>query len=149
MSAHTYEESKGIARKTIKILAIVTVIEVLIALVGKGYLIPGFVPYEFNIGSFPLGRAIMYLAMIAFSIYKAILVVFEFMHMKYEVKGLMRSVLLPTTLLIWAIIAFFMEGNFWRNSRAGIEMRNKEQIETKLKPIGEVKTIEMEHDAHH
>jgi cytochrome c oxidase subunit IV len=149
MSAHTYEESIGIAKKTIKILAIVTVIEVLIALVGKGYLIPGFVPYEFNIGSFPLGRAIMYLAMIGFSIYKAILVVFEFMHMKYEVKGLMRSVLLPTALLIWAIIAFFMEGNYWRNSRADIEMANKEQVETKLKPIGETKALDMEHDAHH
>ena len=149
MSAHTYEESKGIARKTIIILAIVTVIEVLIALVGKGYLFPGFVPYEYNMGSIPIGRAIMYLAMISFSIYKAILVVFEFMHMKYEVKGLMRSVLLPTALLIWAIIAFFMEGNYWRNSRADIEMANKEQVETKLKPIGEVKPIEMGHDAQH
>ena len=69
--------------------------------------------------------------------------------MKYEVKGLMRSVLLPTALLIWAIIAFFMEGNYWRNSRADIEMANKEQVETKLKPIGETKSLDMEHDAHH
>jgi cytochrome c oxidase subunit IV len=139
MSAHTYEESKGIARKTIIILGIVTIIEVLIALAGKGYLIPGWVPYESTVGGFPLGRAIMYLAMISMSLYKAILVVFEFMHMKYEVKGLMRSVLLPTALLIWAIIAFFMEGNYWKNSRADINKRDTEQVDTKLRPVGDVK----------
>ena len=142
MSAHTYEESKGIARKTIIILGIVTIIEVVVALAGKGYLIPGWVPYEWSVGGFPLGRAIMYLAMITMSLYKAILVVFEFMHMKYEVKGLMRSVLLPTALLIWAIIAFFMEGNYWKNTRADIHKRNTEQVDTKLKPIGDVKVVD-------
>ncbi|MBK8501781.1 MAG: cytochrome C oxidase subunit IV family protein [Saprospiraceae bacterium] len=139
MSAHTYEESKGIALKTIKILGIVTVVEVLIALGGKGYLIPGWEPYESRIGGLPIGAAIMYFAMICLSIYKAILVIFEFMHMKYEVKGLMRSVLLPTALLIWAIIAFFMEGNYWKTSRADVNKRDMEQVDTKLKPLGDVK----------
>ena len=78
----------------------------------------------------------MYLAMISLSIYKAILVIFEFMHMKYEVKGLMRSVLVPTALLIWAIIAFFMEGDYWRDSRNLIADKDQQQIETSIRPVG-------------
>ena len=138
MSAHTYEESKGIARRVIIILGIVTIIEVVIALLGKGYLIPGLVPYDWQIGSFPIGRAVMYIAMISLSLYKAILVIFEFMHMKYEVKGLMRSVLLPTALLIWAIIAFFMEGDYWKDSREMIHDKNMEQVDSKYQPVGEM-----------
>ncbi|NND07070.1 MAG: cytochrome C oxidase subunit IV family protein [Saprospiraceae bacterium] len=149
MSAHTYEESKGIARRTIIILGIVTIVEVLIALVGKGYLIPGVVPYDWLIGSFPIGRAIMYIAMIALSLYKAVLVIFEFMHMKYEVKGLMRSVLLPTALLIWAIIAFFMEGDYWKESREMIQDKNMEQVDSKFAPVGEVMKPEETHHSDH
>ncbi len=144
MSAHTYEESKGIARRTIIILGIVTIVEVLIALIGKGYLIPGLVPYDWHIGSFPIGRAIMYIAMIGLSLYKAILVIFEFMHMKYEVKGLMRSVLLPTALLIWAIIAFFAEGEYWKDTKQAIEDKNMEQVDSKLRPVGGVETRKLE-----
>jgi len=139
MAAHTYEESKSIASKTIIILGIVTIVEVLIALVGKGHLISGFVPYESYIGGFPIGRSIMYMLRNGYSLYKAGLVVFEFMHMKYEVKGLMRSVLLPMGLLFWAIIAFFMEGNYWKESRAGIEQKDKMEVESKMEPIGDVK----------
>lgn len=149
MSAHTYEESKEIALKTIKILGVVTIIEVLIALTGKGYLIPGWEPYESTVGGFPIGRAIMYLAMISLSIYKAVLVIFEFMHMKYEVKGLVRSVLFPTALLIWAIIAFFMEGDYWKRSRSEIQEKNIEQVDTKMKPIGDVKPAGQMEEAHH
>ncbi len=140
--AHTYEEAKTIAWRTITILGIVTVVEVAIALVGKGYLIPGFVPYDWNVANIAMGRAIMYLCMIGLSLYKAYLVVFEFMHMKYEVKGLVRSVLLPTALLIWAIIAFFMEGSYWRTSRDLIEQKNIEETENTLKPLGETVKLE-------
>ena len=37
--------------------------------------------------------------MIIMSIVKAYLIIFEFMHMKYEIPGLVKSVLLPTLLL--------------------------------------------------
>ena len=149
MSAHTYEESKGIARRTIIILGVVTIIEVLIALVGKGYLIPGLVPYDWQMGSFPIGRAVMYIAMIGLSLYKAVLVIFEFMHMKYEVKGLMRSVLLPTALLIWAIIAFFMEGDYWKESREMIQDKNMEQVDSKYAPVGEMTKPDDQHGSGH
>ena len=40
--AHDYTGAKKIALKTIIILAVVTVIEVLVALTGKGYIIDGY-----------------------------------------------------------------------------------------------------------
>ncbi len=141
MSAHTYEESKSIALKTIIVLAVITVIEVAIALVGKGYAIPGWAPYDTAyIGSFPIGKAVMYLLMIGMSVYKAYLVIFEFMHMKYEVRNMMRSVMVPTVLLIWAIIAFFCEGTYWRNTRAGIEDKDRTEVETSMTPRGPATT---------
>ncbi|MBK9254503.1 MAG: cytochrome C oxidase subunit IV family protein [Saprospiraceae bacterium] len=107
----TYEASKQIATKTIIILAIITVFEVLFALLGKGYLIEGF-----HISGWITG-----FVMIALSLVKAYLIVYEFMHMKYEVPGLVKTVLLPTLLLVWAIIAFMMEGKYWGTSRTNVK----------------------------
>jgi cytochrome c oxidase subunit IV len=116
--SHDYTFAKKIAFKTIIILAIVTVAEVLIALTGKGYIIEGY----------HAPKLLMNTLMIGLSIYKAYLIVFEFMHMKYEAKGLMLSVLLPTVLLIWAIIAFLYEGTRWKGNRQVIEERNKIEL---------------------
>ncbi len=116
--AHEYTAAKKIALKTIIILAVVTVIEVLIALTGKGYIIEGY----------HAPKLLMNSLMIAMSIYKAYLIVFEFMHMKYEAKGLMLSVLLPVILLIWAVIAFLYEGNAWKNNRSTVQERSKVEI---------------------
>ncbi|MBK8955531.1 MAG: cytochrome C oxidase subunit IV family protein [Saprospiraceae bacterium] len=113
MAHLSYEEAKKTAFKGFVLLGIVTVVEVLIALLGKGYIIEGF----------HLPRAIMYLAMIILSLYKAYFIVYEFMHMRYEVPGLVKSVLLPTLLLVWAIIAFFSEGHTWNVWRANIHDR--------------------------
>lgn len=111
----TYGESKSIAFKTIMILAVITIAEVLVALLGKGYLKEGF---EIN-------GAILGGIMIIMSIVKAYLIIFEFMHMKYEIPGLVKSVLLPTLLLIWAVIAFSWEGSYWGNSRNKIKEKNE------------------------
>ncbi len=59
------------------------------------------------------------------------------MHMGDEVKGLRMSVLLPVLLLVWAIIAFFQEGNAWKNRRTKIIDRNNVELnETPPKKIG-------------
>lgn len=116
--AHDYTAAKKIAFKTIIILAVVTVIEVLVALVGKGYIIHGF----------HLPHWLMALLMIAGSLYKAYLIVFEFMHMKYEARGLMLSVILPVGLLIWAIIAFLYEGTAWKGNRDTVKERDKMEV---------------------
>ena len=134
----TYEESKSKAFKVITILAIITICEVLFALLGKGYLIDGF---HFNEG-------IIALTMIAMSIVKAYLIVYEFMHMKYEVPGMVKSVLLPLGLLVWAIIAFIMEGKYWKNSRNGIIDRNEAEIKMINKPKLKSKTYEIKKTDH-
>lgn len=132
----SYTESKAKVLKVILILGVITIVEVLFALLGKGYIIEGL--------HFP--TAIMGLAMIAMSFVKAYLIVYEFMHMKYEVPGLVRSVLMPTLLLVWAIIAFFYEGNTWRNYRAAAS-----SVEERIDPPGTLKAedvkagIEEEH----
>jgi len=107
----SYDSSKKIATKTILILAAITVFEVLFALLGKGYLVEGV-----HISGWITGGMMIFL-----SIVKAYLIVYEFMHMKYEVPGLVKTVLLPTLLLVWAIIAFLAEGNYWLKSRERVK----------------------------
>ncbi|MCB0603199.1 MAG: cytochrome C oxidase subunit IV family protein [Saprospiraceae bacterium] len=126
--AHDLEAGKKLALKTILILGAITVTEVLVALTGKGYIISGF----------HMAEAILAIIMIAMSAYKAYLIVFEFMHMRHEVKGLRFSVLLPMLLLVWAIIAFFSEGNHWLHNRDQIIEKNEQvpAVET-IKPVGD------------
>jgi cytochrome c oxidase subunit 4 len=113
MSHLSYEEGKKVVFKGFVILGIVTILEVMVALIGKGYIIHGF----------HMSRPVMYLLMISMSLYKAYYIVYEFMHMRYEVPGLVRSVLMPTMLLIWAVIAFFTEGNTWYHWRKNVNDR--------------------------
>ncbi|MDF1695049.1 MAG: cytochrome C oxidase subunit IV family protein [Saprospiraceae bacterium] len=115
----TYGESKALATKTILILAVITVAEVLVALLGKGYLKEGF---EMN-------GALLGGIMIIMSIVKAYLIIFEFMHMKYEIPGLVKSVLLPTLLLVWGAIAFTWEGAYWHNTRNKIKDKNEAPVQ--------------------
>jgi len=119
---HSYEKSKKIALSTILILAAITIFEVLFALTGKGHMFGG---------KLMMPGYVIALVMIVLSLTKAYLIVYEFMHMKYEVPGLVRSVLLPTLLLIWAIIAFFYEGSDWQNRRDLILQRNNEKVQTR------------------
>ena len=116
---HSYEDSKKLATKIITILAIITIGEVGLALLAKGYISDSI--------HFPI--AVTGGIMIILSLIKAYLIVYEFMHMKYEVPGLVKSVLLPTLLLVWAVIAFFMEGDYWKNSRNNIKYNKKAEVE--------------------
>jgi cytochrome c oxidase subunit 4 len=119
----SYEEGKKVVFKGLLLLAVVTLIEVIIALLGNGHIIQGFT----------LPKLIMYPAMIGLSLYKAYFIVYEFMHMRYEVKGLAMSVLLPTLLLVWGVIAFLQEGNAWGNRRELIKA--KDAIEISSNPV--------------
>lgn len=124
----SYSESKAKVLRIIIILGLITLVEVIFALLGKGYIIEGV--------HFP--TAIMGLAMVIMSAVKAYLIVYEFMHMKYEVPGLVKSVLMPTLLLVWAIIAFFYEGNTWKNYRAAASA-----IENPIDPPGTLKAADI------
>jgi len=117
----TYEKSKSVALKTILLLAAITVVEVLIALIGKGHINLGFKMPWYLMGGL----------MIGLSLYKAVKIIFEFMHMTYEVPAFAKSVLLPTGLLIWAVFAFMWEGSDWKHRRALIDSKNKDNQEVK------------------
>ncbi len=117
--AHSYEASKSLALKTILILGVITVVEVLIALTGKGYIIEGL--------HFPLW--LMGLFMIALSAYKAYLILYEFMHLKYEVPTLVKTIVLPVLLLVWFIIAMLVEGGYYQDSRDSAVNPIKTEIE--------------------
>lgn len=133
MAGISYEEGKKKVFQGFIILGVVTIIEVIIALFGNGHIIHGF----------ELPKYIMYPVMIALSLYKAYFIINEFMHMKYEVKGLVMSVILPTLLLIWVIIAFLQEGNSWGKSRKLIKERNEIDVK-KTSQILDVKDMELE-----
>lgn len=125
MDAHmSYEEQKVMVVKGLKLLGAITIVEVLIALLAKGYLIPGV---EFK----GFANYIYMAAMVGFSIYKAYFIVYNFMHMAHEVQGLRWSVLLPMLLLVWAVIAFFQEGASWGARRNLIEQKNLEEVNKK------------------
>ena len=123
MAQHlSYEESVRSVWKGLGLLAAVTLVEVILSLTKAA-------EWAEDV------RILIYVAsllIIALSVYKAYFIIYEFMHMGYEVKGLAMSVLLPTLLLIWALIAFFNEGDAWRKSREKVIY--KDQLEA---PSGE------------
>jgi hypothetical protein len=122
MSHKSYEESKKAVVKGLFLLGIVTLVEVFISLFGKGHIVPGV--HHISWIAYPLGLIIA-----ALSIYKAYFIIYEFMHMAYEVKGLALTVLLPTSLLIWALIAFFQEGSSWKARREFVKEKNTKTVE--------------------
>ncbi|HMO38029.1 MAG TPA: cytochrome C oxidase subunit IV family protein [Saprospiraceae bacterium] len=129
MSTLSYEASKKRVFFGLGLLAAVTLVEVFVSLLGKGHVIKGAEDYSLVI--YTAGIIIIVL-----SLYKAYFIIFEFMHMKYEVKGLALSVLLPTALLIWAIIAFFQEGDSWKNRREQIKAKDAQPAEKLSEPQG-------------
>lgn len=101
MSTHLSEEEykSGVSAvwRATAILGIVTVVEVVVALL--------------------LGPHLPKLLMNSFyaiaSLAKAFFIVGEFMHLKYEKRAFMLSLGVPLVFLIWAIIAFALEGHGW------------------------------------
>jgi cytochrome c oxidase subunit IV len=122
----SYEEGIAVVKRGLGLLAAITLIEVAIALLGNGHIIEGF----------HLPKWLMYPVMIGFSLYKAYFIVYHFMHMAHEVKGLAMSVILPCLLLVWAIIAFFQEGSSWGARREQILKKNEIVVKPTTKPIG-------------
>ncbi|PPK86167.1 cytochrome c oxidase subunit IV [Neolewinella xylanilytica] len=121
MAQHlSYEESVRGVWKGLALLALVTLVEVALSLLKAA-------EWAEDI------RILIYVAsllIIGLSVYKAYFIIYEFMHMGYEVKGLAMTVLLPTMLLIWALIAFFNEGDAWRKSREKVIYKDQLEVPT-------------------
>ena len=138
MGHHNYEDAKKLVWKGCAVLAVVTLIEVFVSLLQKGHVISGLED---------VSAVVIVAALIIgiLSIYKAYYIIYNFMHMAQEVPGLRMSVLLPTALLIWGMIAFFQEGDSWKVKRDKIKERNEVSSEDAIKPQGMLlKKIEIE-----
>jgi cytochrome c oxidase subunit IV len=59
------------------------------------------------------GRGVLNLLFILMSAVKAVFIVGEFMHLRYEMRAMMISFLAPCLFLLWFLIAFMMEGQSW------------------------------------
>ena len=102
MTHEEYQSQVGGVWRVTVILAIVTIVEVVAAL-----LYPHSMP-----------RIVLNLFFIVMSLAKAFYIVGVFMHMSYERRALQLTVLLPTLFLVWAIIAFLWEGSVWLDYRS-------------------------------
>jgi cytochrome c oxidase subunit IV len=122
----SYEEGLAVVKRGFWLLGAITIGEVFVALIGNGHVFNGFF----------LPKYIMYPVMISMSLYKAYWIVYNFMHMAYEVKGLAMSVLLPCLLLVWAVIAFFQEGGSWGARRTQILKKNEAPAKPASKQTG-------------
>jgi cytochrome c oxidase subunit IV len=72
---------------------------------------------EFIIAFTVEAGAIRIAVFIGLTIVKAFYIVAEFMHMKYETKSLIWSVLLPTIFVVWLIVVLLVEGGDILNAR--------------------------------
>ncbi len=59
---------------------------------------------------------LLYSIFIGLTLVKAFYIVSEFMHLKYEVKALIWSIMLPVIFVVWLIIALLAEGGSVFNS---------------------------------
>ncbi len=100
--AHGNEMVKTIWR-TFWIMLIVTIIEIVGALVY-----PPTAP-----------RMILNVFFIVMSLLKAFYIVGVFMHLKFEIKHLIITILVPTIFLIYAVIILLAEGQSWLNMQLG------------------------------
>lgn len=148
------EEGIKAVNRGLGLLAVITLVEVLVSLFGKGHL--GFDPggsFEVNLGLYegPIAPLLIIvgLLLIGLSLYKAYYIVYKFMHMADEVKGLRMSVLLPMLLFVWAIIAFFQEGNSWKERRDQILEKNKIETNTVVIVEDATEEVELHQDENH
>ena len=96
--ASYHSQVKAVWRATY-IMGVVTIIEVAMAIMWpEGW-----------------SRLVLNLLFIFMSVMKAFFIVGEFMHLKYELRALILSILMPLLFLVWAIIAFSLEGQSWLN----------------------------------
>jgi cytochrome c oxidase subunit 4 len=102
----THGESKDMVKtiwRTFWIMLIVTIIEIVAALTY---------PADAN-------RMLVNVFFVVMSGVKAFYIVGVFMHLKFEIKYLIMTILLPTIFLLYALAILLTEGNSWLNMQMG------------------------------
>ncbi len=105
MTREEYTHHVSAVWRATAILAIVTIVEVGIALIYDHF---------FHESGMKMGLNIF---MIVATLLKAFYIVSVFMHLKYEKRALALTILMPLAFLVWFIIAFIWEGISWYNLR--------------------------------
>lgn len=90
--------------RTFWILLGLTIVELIL-----GYIMIGVASYGLRL----MIKGFIIILMLA----KAFYIVAYFMHLKGEIRNLVMTILVPLSLLIWAIISFLYEGNSYKNNR--------------------------------
>jgi cytochrome c oxidase subunit IV len=68
--------------------------------------------------AFTLPRGVFLITIfVSLTLVKAFYIVSEFMHLKYEVKTLIWSIIIPTIFVIWLIVALLYEGGYIHSIR--------------------------------
>jgi caa(3)-type oxidase subunit IV len=109
-STDEYNQGKKEVMKTIIILSVITVAEVGLAIAYDAFLSHSF------------GKMGINLVMAIASVLKVYFIMGTFMHLKHEKKWFIITVFTPFAFLIWAIIAFSVEGSSWEHMRTFINM---------------------------
>lgn len=97
LSDEEYKSAVSAVWKATAILAVVTVVEVAVALILGPH----------------LPKILMNTFYALASLAKAFFIIGEFMHLKYEKRVFMLSLGVPLLFLVWAIIAFTLDGHAW------------------------------------
>lgn len=100
-----YKDGKKSVLRTIFILSAVTIAEVSLA-IAYDKLMP-------NASKLPIN-----LVMAILSVVKVVYIMGIFMHVNHETPWFKRTILMPFMFLIWAIIAFAVEGGSWHAMRS-------------------------------
>lgn len=73
------------------------------------------------------GRLAIKGAIIILMLAKAFYIVAYFMHLKGEIRNLVMTILVPLSLLIWAIISFLYDGDAYKNNRNTYDAYTREK----------------------
>ncbi len=104
MSAEAHGNMVKLIWRTFWIMLVLTIVEVVAAI---------FYPHDMN-------RSPLNVFFIVMSMIKAFYIVGTFMHLKFEVKHLIITILVPLILLLYTICIFLAEGTSWLNMKSHI-----------------------------
>lgn len=120
-TAHAHGEpsfsTKAIWR-TFWILLVITCIELIIGM--------------FIAPNFPSIKILFNILYIFLTLIKAFYIVAEFMHLRYELRNLLMTIIVPLFLFLWFIAAFLWDGNSFRDLRNTYDPYKREQNHSKV-----------------
>jgi cytochrome c oxidase subunit 4 len=116
LAAAVHEDHGGTKEiwRTFWILLGLTIVELILGYIMIGVESPG-------------ARLAIKGAIIILMMAKAFYIVAYFMHLKSEIRNLIMTILVPLSLLLWAIIAFLYEGNSYKNNRNTYDAYHRER----------------------